>query len=267
VRNVEWRSRQGPVCHPIYSREEADEIGIAYAENLRLDPAEGNWILTDDGFVVQILKCGTLRGDMRWIRTCTGTFPIDEKNTRVDTLPRASRYTLGGTQRAASHLKPTPEWEQFGILLAMGKGPDEAYRACYPAANDPAYIRYQATKLMRKPEVQLIMAEKIEEVLKALKIDNRFILGRYKELAENADSDAVSIAALNSLSRIVGIMDMGPKKGYGVTAFVGLTTDQLAAIEATQTRAVAYEEVPSLQEPLDSEADGVGDAVECVEDG
>lgn len=266
MRNVEWKSRQGPVCHPIYSREEADEIGIAYAENLRLDPAEGSWILTDDGFVVQILKAGLLRGKNRWIRTCTGTFNLDDGSTRVDTLPRTSRYSISGKQRPASHVRPAPEWEQFGILLAMGKGPDEAYRACYPAANDPAYIRYQSTKLMRKPEVQVIVAEKIEEVLKALKIDNRFILGRYKELAENADSDAVSIAALNSLARIIGIMDMGQKKGQGVISFVGLSNEQLAAIEASQTRAVDYEEVPTLQEPLPSEADGVGEAVGAIED-
>jgi hypothetical protein len=267
MRNVEWKSRQGPVCHPIYDREEADEIGVPYSVDPRVGPQEGRWILTDDGKVVQILKAGPLGGGGSWIRTCTGTFNTADKKTIIDTLPRASRYTLGGAQRPTSHVTPAPEWEQFGILLAMGKGPDEAYRACYPGAHAPAYVREASTKLMRKPEVQLIVAEKIEEVLKALNIDNRFILGRYKELAENADSDAVSIAALNSLSRIVGIMDMGQKKGQGVISFVGLSNEQLAAIEASQTRAVDYEEVPTLQEPLGSGADGVGDAVECVEDG
>ena len=269
MRNVEWRSRQGPVCHTIYERSEADELGIKYATKLREDPCEGLWILTDDGRVLQILKMGLLRNGQRWIRTAIGTYNVDDPGTVVDTAERASRWTLGGSYRKYSHQRPAPEWTQFGILVAAGMPPEAAYRAVYPEATKPAYIREKTTALLQKEEVRLIMSQKVEEVLKALHIDATFILRRYKDLAENADSDAVSIQALNSLSRIAGIIDpMGGKQVRGAPMFVGLSQEQLRMVEDAYTRPILGTVVPQLQEPLDDgEADetDAGSEMDCID--
>jgi hypothetical protein len=270
MRNVEWKSRQGPVCHTIYERPEADELGIKYTTNLRADPEPGRWILTDDGKVIQILNMGLLRDGARWIRTATGTFAIDDKNTVVDTKDRGSRYTLGGTARPISHQRPAPEWTQFGVLVASGMPPETAYRMVYPEATKPAYIREKTTLLLQKKEVRLIMSQKVEEVLKALNIDATFLLQRYRELAINADSDAVCIQALNSLSRIAGIIEpAGGKQVRGAPVFVGLSQEQLRMVEDAYTRPIVGEVVSELPElpGLDDESLGDTEDADCIDAG
>lgn len=251
----------------VYEKAEADELGIAYSTQLREDPSEGRWVLTDDGFVIQILKMGLLRDGQRWIRTAIGTYNIDDPSTKVDTLPRSSRYNFSGVARKSSHNKPTPEWTQFAILVASGVNPETAYRTCYPESRSPQYVRVKATELLKKEEVRVIMSQKVEEVLKALNIDATFLLRRYKDLAENADSDAVSIQALNSLSRIAGILEAPGKAVKAAPTFIGLTPEQLRAVEDAYTRPVLGTVVQELPEPLGDDEVGETDEVSCIDDG
>lgn len=235
MRNVEWKSRQGPVCYPIYTREEADELGITYRDP-RGGVAEGDWVLCDDGNVTKLLKIGSFGDRVQFIRIPTGTFALTD---RIHTDDRPSRYTLSGAYRTQSHQKATAQWTQFALLVSSGMPPEAAYRAVYPGSQNPGYIREKATALLKKEEVRVIMAKKVEEVLEALGVDNEFIIRRYKQLAENADSDAVSIAALNSLSRISGLIEPpGARAAKQVPVFLGLTNEQLQAAEAAYTRPI-----------------------------
>lgn len=255
MRNVEWLSRQGPVCHPIYEREEADGLGIEYLSDPRSVREQGQWILTDDGRVVQVLKYGRSATGKRWIRTCTGTFPIDEK-VAVDTATRPSRYTMGGTKRLESHQRHQAEWDIFAEMVAAGKNICEAYRIAYPDATCDRYIKEKALKLMQKAEVKKIVARKLDDVLTAQGVTPEYLIGRYKELADNADADSVSLASLNSLAKISGILDQG-KKEHTAPVFLGLPQQLLDTVRESVTVPVQAQVVPG--EDDFGEADVVGE--------
>lgn len=234
MRNVEWNSRQGPVCHPVYERKEADDIGIEYLENARLTRSDGVWVLTDDEKVVKVLKYGVAPNGQRWIRTCTGTFSIDIPSVVVDTVDRASRFSMTGTKRTTSHKKRTPQWDAFASLVAMGTPLEDAYRQVYPEATSPRYIREKASLLASKKEVRDILARKVGDIMAELGITPEFILTRYKDLAEDADNDSVSLASLNSLAKIAGMMDQ-KEAAKSVNAFLGLPQHMIDAIKQSVT--------------------------------
>jgi hypothetical protein len=234
MRNVEWNSRQGPVCHPVYERTEADELGLEYLDDARLARREGDWVLTDDGKVVKVLRMGTLPTGKRWLRTCTGTFPIDEQSVVIDTADRASRYTMGGTSRKTSHQRHRPEWDLFAEMIANGKNVVEAYKMAFPETSSDRYAKEKAYQLLKKREVRRIVDKKLGDVMAGLGITPEYILKRYKDLADGADADSVSVAALNTLSKIAGLIDSHDRAKAGPT-FVGLPQHILDQIKSTST--------------------------------
>jgi len=248
MRNVGWVSREGPVCYPIYEREEADGLRLEYLTDPRSVREQGQWILTDDGKVVQVLRFGSLATGKRWIRTCTGTFPIDEASVRVDTEPRPSRYSMGGTKRIGSHKRETAEWKVFAEFVATGMPLAEAYKKVYPEAKSERYIREKSLELMGKAEVKRIVAKKIGDVLEAAGVTPEYLISRYKELADNADADSVSLASLNSLAKISGILDSGKKEAQGAPLFLGLPQQLLESIKESVT-------VPVVAEVIQTEDD------------
>ena len=68
------------------------------------DAEIGDWILSDDGCIIQVLRKGEMktakgRNKVRgYVGTCTGTFTTDAK-TRMDTSKRINVYSFGGKHR------------------------------------------------------------------------------------------------------------------------------------------------------------------------
>ena len=56
--------------------------------------SKGDWILADDGSIIQIIRKGKLRKDNYYIGTCTGTFTT--KSKYIETDRRKNIYSLGG---------------------------------------------------------------------------------------------------------------------------------------------------------------------------
>lgn len=234
MRTVTYKTRQGEESHEILTPSEAEARGISFLADYRILEAEGPFILTDDGFVVEVLRFGKVKEGVnknrRWIRTCTGTFAIDKKYPYVDTEPRGSRFTFNGKIRKRSHQKFTIEWEAFAEYLVRGYRPLDAYKMVYPRTMTNRYAHEKSLLLMSKKEVKQIVNKKLEDVFAELEIDDKFILQRYKDLAENADSDSVCIQACNSLAEIRGIK--GQKNTVTTQkVFMGIPKDELAQIE------------------------------------
>lgn len=234
MRTVTYKTRQGNESHDILTPKEAEKRGIRFLSDYRILDAKGQFILTDDGFVVEVLRYGqvaegTNKGK-RWIRTCTGTFSIDVKFPYVDTEPRESRFTFNGKARKHSHQKFAIEWDVFAEYLVRGYKPMEAYKMVYPNTKTDRYAHEKSLLLMSKKEVKRIVSKKLEDVFAELEIDDKFILQRYKDLAENADSDSVCIQACNALAEIRGIK--GQKQVItSQKVFMGIPMDELKRIE------------------------------------
>ena len=80
------------VNHTVFENAEEVPTDISYLREWR-DGRLHDWVLSDDGCIIQILREGKMikpKGkvrEVRYIGTCTGTFIVSEKN-QMDTSRR-----------------------------------------------------------------------------------------------------------------------------------------------------------------------------------
>jgi hypothetical protein len=185
----------------------------------------GDWILSDDECVIQVLRKGEMktakgRNKVRgYIGTCTGTFTTDKK-TRMDTSKRINIYSFGGKHRQDILLDRTTlsqSEELFVQYLTSGMSPREAYLKAYPT-NKPGYANIMAGKLVKTERIKTAMKEELKPVLESLGIDETYILNGIKKTVEFADKEDVKLRALFKLA---DIMDMEDKNSAKVTQISG----------------------------------------------
>ena len=86
--------------HTVFDSEDEVPSNILYLKDWR-EGSLADWVLTDDGCVIQILRKGIMikpKGKVRqvaYIGTCTGTFIVSPK-TKLDASRRINIYSLGG---------------------------------------------------------------------------------------------------------------------------------------------------------------------------
>ena len=122
--------RVNKIEHTVFDIDEVPE-DLNYLKDWRKGSI-GDWVLSDDECVIQILRKGTMlkpKGKVRevfYIGTCTGTFLISEK-TKMDTSKRVNIYSLGGhverTQRLEDRENLSSKEEIFVQYLASGIDP------------------------------------------------------------------------------------------------------------------------------------------------
>ena len=85
------------IQHTVFESENEVPREIEYLEDWR-DGHQSDWVLSDDGCVIQILREGTMlkpKGKIRSVRylgTCTGTFLVSDK-VKMDTSKRINIYS------------------------------------------------------------------------------------------------------------------------------------------------------------------------------
>ena len=229
-KEVRYRGRSGDEAHLIYSKKEADERGVPYFEKWRDFEDVGQWILTDDKFVVEVLAQGKMRTGTRWLRTCTGSF-LSSPGTRLDTEPRDSRYTFNGLKPQDQPFRITARIENWARAYANGADPLKAYMELFRNASQ-AYAEGRVHSLLQKEEVREVVKKEIDAVMKKLGIDDEYVIKGYKTLFEDGDNDNVKLASLNKIAVIQGVLSGKQNQGAVTNVFTGFGEQKLAALEA-----------------------------------
>ena len=204
------------------------------------DAEIGDWILSDDGCIIQVLRKGEMktakgRNKVRgYVGTCTGTFTTDAK-TRMDTSKRINVYSFGGKHRQDILLDRTTlsqSEELFVQYLTSGMSPREAYMKAYPT-NKPGYANMMAGKLVKTERIKTAMKEELKPVLQELGIDETYILKGIKNTVELADKEDVKLRALFKLADIMEMEDKNSSKITQLTGavFQGFTDNMIEGAE------------------------------------
>ena len=213
---------------------------------------EGDWVLTDDDNVCQILKCYDLKihGSKkltRCVRTVVGTFRVDNLNAKLlgeDGIAE-NIYTFSRTYKAFKEYKKAglkPKEFVFARYVAEGVDISQAYAKVFKKSKSSEHIADSANKLMKKDEVKKMVKEEIKKVLQDEGITPDWILSRYKDLAEVADKDSDKLRSLESLSKIAGLFDTDTKQEQ-LTVWSGFTSEQMEALsEGNKTELIAHKE-------------------------
>jgi hypothetical protein len=88
------------IQHTVFDSEDEVPSDIHYLRDWR-EASLSDWVLADDGSIIQVLRIGTMmkpKGKVRrvtYIGTCTGTFVVSKKG-KMDTSRRINIYSIGG---------------------------------------------------------------------------------------------------------------------------------------------------------------------------
>ena len=191
----------------------------------------GDWVLSDDGCVIQILRTGTMfrsKGTLKkvdYIGTCTGTFLKDGKMS-MDADRRENIYSLSGKKSSKEVLEDrknlTGREELFIHNLQKNMKLKDAYINAFKTDNEK-YAETRAMLLIKTERVQKKMKEHLKPILEKLEINEELVLDGIKSIATTAEKDSDRLKALTELSEVLEIKD----KGVKVQEITGMSSKEL----------------------------------------
>jgi hypothetical protein len=206
----------GTKVHPVY--EDDDEI----PDNIRIvsdwrKAQLGDWVRADDGNVIQALRVNQVmnqgRYPIKYIGTCTGTYLCRVKD-KMDTERRENIYTFSA--RSSKNTKKrvldrdylTANEAAFSKYIANGFSPNEAYKRAFGTENNQ-YAKMKSAVLVKQERIVSAVKEELDEVLKGMGIDLKYLIKGVKLEAENAGR---SNDRLKALSMLWDAADIIPKQ-------------------------------------------------------
>ena len=212
---------------------------------------EGDWVMADDGGVVQLLKVNKKvnhPGDSKnykyangWVRTVVGSF-INKENVKMDTDFDAhpNRYTFSKNikntnKRIVDRKKVTKKEKEFATNIVVGMGAVQAYKNAYSELSENK-ARKKATILLKQERVMKEIEKSVLDVAKSLGIDHEYILGKLKTLADYSEDDNIVLQSAKELGKIVGTSGNNIKqKEVGLLGvFQGFSPDEIEGASRDQ---------------------------------
>tara|TARA_R110002012_G_C11622642_1_gene609150 strand:+ start:286 stop:1014 length:729 start_codon:yes stop_codon:yes gene_type:complete len=221
--------------HRVYDDDDEMPLDLLVISNWRYGQV-GEWVMADDGSVIQILRRGTMLRRMgknklkEYVGTCTGTFPVTD-TVKMDTSKRDDIYSFSGkkAQDRMSDKKNLTSYEQkFVALLASGIPAEDAYLQAFPTKNRK-YAFEKSNTLIKTERVRTAMKEELKPVLEELGISEEYVLKTIKEVIHSTDKDETRLKALFKLADIMDLEDKNSTKVTQVTGalFQGFSTDEI----------------------------------------
>ena len=197
------------------------------------DGEQDDWVLTDDGYICQVLKLSKI-GKKMCMRTLCGTFNTDAQTKIlgedgiVDNI-----YSFSGKHSFDTD-KVSAKQQLFAQYVAKGDNAIEAYRKSHPDARSESYIKHRTSNLLKTESVQKMIKKEIQEVLASEGVTPEWIIGKYKTVVDIADKESDCLRALESLTKIAGMFDTQDTKSEQLTVWAGFSPEQLEALNGNK---------------------------------
>ena len=223
--------------HTVYEDSEELPMNISKKVNHKRDNVSiGDWIETDDGCYMEVLRSGNMtkaKGKNRkvsYIGTCTGTYLLKSK---IDSSRRENIYTLSGLEPKTMTRENLNKYERLFVqYLVGGMKPVEAYIKAFPT-DTPGYANFKSAELTKTKRIRKAMKKELEPVLEKLGITQEYVLEGIKSTAEESEKDDTKLKALFKLSDILDLEDKSSAKVTQLTGiqFQGFSEEQLDKVE------------------------------------
>ena len=210
------------------------------------NPQEGDWVIADDGGVVQILKRSGIshpsdrknwKAHKGYVRTVVGTFLLNDKtemDTDFDMHP--NRYTFSkNLKRANDNFKKrkniTKKEKLFATEVIVGKDAVSAVQNVYKE-EDFNKAKKKAVLLLKQERIMNEVEKGVVDIAKGLGIDHEYVLRRLKALADTGEEENVVLQSLKELGKIIGTSNPATKRDVGIVGmFQGFSPKQLEQAE------------------------------------
>jgi len=236
------------IIHYLYTTQNFTDSYQGYGDipNWRTGK-EGEWVLTDDNCVVQILKRGYITdkaGTKKpYIRTICGTYSVDS-NSKMKGEIAENIYTFSRTNEYSKFIKrkdTTSREILFAKYVSGGCGVVESYTKAY-TTNNKSYAKTASTRLLKTKRIQDMISEETRKVLDEEGVSDNYLIRRYKRIADVSENDGYVLRSLDSLSKMSGLFNVDEKKTEQLTVWTGFTPEQLEAIKQEKLVAIGEKE-------------------------
>ena len=200
---------------------------------------EGDWCVSDDGKIVQILKKGCFvdkkKRDNDYIRTVIGMFNHRGSSPFVGTIKdEIYRFTkkTGYQVKTGGYL--TDAKKSFAKYVAHGMDPVKAYQKAFPKTISLDHAERRSTLLLKNKTVRQAVDKEIENLMSEVGITKRYLLETTKDVIDKIDvRDNDKLRAIETLMKISGLLSTEKKVDSValIQEFSGFTREKLQAFE------------------------------------
>ena len=200
---------------------------------------EGDWCISDDGKIVQILKKGCFvdkkKRDNDYIRTVIGMFNHRGSSPFVGTIKdEIYRFTkkTGYQVKTGGYL--TDAKKSFAKYVAHGMDPVEAYQKAFPKTTSLDHAERRSTLLLKNKTVRQAVDKEIENLMSEVGITKRYLLETTKDVIDKIDvRDNDKLRAIETLMKISGLLSTEKKVDSValIQEFSGFSREKLQAFE------------------------------------
>jgi len=199
--------------HTVYDNTDELPEDLKFLDNWR-EGDIGDWVLTDDGCIIQVLRSGVFARPtkkikaLKYVGTCTGTF-ICKDAYKMDCDKRENIYNISGKSpytQTIERKEVTCKERIFASFIAEGMERTEAYLRAFETKSKH-YAQAQAGLLLKQERVRTVMKEALKPVLAKLGINDTMVLSGIKDVAVSGEKDSDKLKALFELADILEIKE------------------------------------------------------------
>ena len=200
---------------------------------------EGDWCVSDDGKIVQILKKGCFvdkkKRDNDYIRTVIGMFNHRGSSPFIGTVKdEIYRFTkkTGYQVKTGGYL--TDAKKSFAKYVAHGMDPVKAYQKAFPKTVSLDHAERRSTLLLKNKTVRQAVDKEIENLMSEVGITKRYLLETTKDVIDKIDvRDNDKLRAIETLMKISGLLSTEKKVDSValIQEFSGFSREKLQAFE------------------------------------
>ena len=200
---------------------------------------EGDWCVSDDGKIVQILKKGCFvdkkKRDNDYIRTVIGMFNHRGSSPFVGTIKdEIYRFTKKAGYQVKTGGYLTEAKKNFAKYVAHGMDPVEAYQKAFPKTTSLDHAERRSTLLLKNKTVRQAVDKEIENLMSEVGITKRYLLETTKDVIDKIDvRDNDKLRAIETLMKISGLLSTEKKVDSValIQEFSGFSREKLQAFE------------------------------------
>ena len=243
--------------YPVYSREEADELGLSYKHPYEV--SEGEYGISSDGEVAVCLKKNQM-GSKRLtykVKYPWGPSFVRSINDKIISLGRPNNYGDPPTQKRTQSIKKKNEWQKMAHLMAQpGMKVNDAIRLVHGRVTDAK--RWNIRKIMKTEVFKQMTKDELDKIVEEFpigKMDTAKALAAVLDKVMDWDGDTMGKDGDPKVAMTVldKLMDMNEMKGKGKV----VTTHQIEASTVENTLADIQEKKKMFKATQTEVTDGL----------
>ena len=214
--------------YPVYSRDEADELGLSYKHPF--DVLEGEYGVSSDNEVGICLKKSAMKSGAYKVKYPWGPSFIRSSGDNVKSAGRMNNYTASGKNDVRKHIKNRDDYQKLAHLMAQ-PGMTKAAAINMVYGHLPDTKRYSIRKTMRTEVFRKMTKDELDKIVEEYpigKLDTARALAAVLDKVMNWDGDGMGKEGdpKTAMTVLDKLMDMNDMKGKGNRI---VTTQQIEA--------------------------------------